>query len=137
MYLLDTNILSEIRKRKPNQGVKDFFATAQQQNARLYLSVITVGEILAGIQKLRLDNDFQQAMRIEQWYQATITNFDNKILGFQQDCAEIWANLIARNDQNAVDKQIGATALWYDLTLVTRNVKHFEGTGVKILNPFI
>lgn len=137
MYILDTNTLSEIRKRKPNQGVVNFFKKVKNQNARLYISVVTVGEILAGVKKLRLDNDHRQADVIQAWYHKIMINFENKTLDFDQECAEIWSDLIARNHQNGVDKQIGATALMYDLTLVTRNVKHFDGTGVKILNPFV
>ncbi len=137
MYLIDTNVLSELRKKRANQGVVDFFYNATSNKERLYISVVTVGEILTGIEKLKLKNDKQQAEIIEAWFTKIMLNFQKKTLDFNKECAEQWSLLMANNPHNLLDKQIGATALVYDLTLVTRNEKDFINTDVKLLNPFI
>ncbi len=137
MYLLDTNVLSELRKRDANQGVVDFFRKTNAKKERCYISVVTIGEILTGIEKLKLKNDKQQAEVIEKWFTKILFDFQKKTLDFNQECAEQWSLLMANNPHNALDKQIGATALVYDLTLVTRNQKDFINTDVKLLNPFV
>ncbi len=136
MYLLDTNVLSEVRKAKANQGVVNFFQTAYLRDEDLHISVITIGEILTGIEKLKRKNDLQQAEIIKTWFAEIVTDFYNKTLDFNEECAEQWSVLMADNLHNPIDKQIVATALVYDLTLVTRNVKDIEMTGVRFINPF-
>lgn len=136
MYLLDTNTLSELRKRKPNQGLLDFFNYVIMQKIECYISIISFGEIYAGIINLRLRNDPIQAEFLQQWYERLRQQYHAHTLAFDEKCVMNWSGLMGKNPQNAVDKQIGATALVYDLTLVTRNTKHFADTPVKLLNPF-
>jgi len=136
MYLIDTNVISEARKRvKANRGVVRFFA-AQVDGDALYVSVITVGEIRRGIELIRHRGDARQARQLESWLELILKEFEDHILDFAQDEAQLWGRLRVPHPENAIDKQIAATALTHDLTLVTRNTDHFEGLGVRILNPF-
>ncbi len=136
LYLLDTNVISELKKREPNQGVVAFFDELYYTQSVYFISTITQGELLAGVHKLYNRKDITQAKHYETWIYQFLNNNLVNILDFNQECAESWAKLMGKNPQNAMDKQIGATALTYDLTLVTRNVKHFVDTPVKLLNPF-
>lgn len=107
IYLIDTNVISEIRKGdRANIGVCQFFDSAIQNNTRLYISSITIGELRRAVDLIFHRGDTIQEMRVP-------------------------------NSQHALDKLIAATALNYDLTVVTRNVKDFESTGARLLNPFI
>jgi predicted nucleic acid-binding protein len=135
MYLVDTDVISEARKGdKANPGVRAFFGSAVA--ARIYLSVITVGEIRQGIERLRHRGDSKQADVLEQWLNKLMIEYDDTILPFDLDIADIWGRLRVSNPENPLDKQIAATALIYNLTLVTRNVAHYTGTGVQVQNPF-
>lgn len=141
MYLLDTNILSELRKRQRNQGVLDFFAQVKSQKAACYISVITLGEIQSGIHKLRIRNDKPQADNYQKWLDTIHTGYQSYKLNFDEECALKWAYLTARNPHNSIDKQIAATALVHNLTLVTRNIKDFKDARImnaplKLHNPF-
>ena len=137
MYLIDTNVISEARKRdKANRGVSRFFDAAQVDGDALYVSVITVGEIRRGIELIRHRGDARQARQLESWLELILKEFEDHILDFAQDEAQLWGRLRVPHPENAIDKQIAATALTHDLTLVTRNTDHFEGLGVRILNPF-
>jgi hypothetical protein len=138
MYLIDTNVISEARKRdKTNAGVRRFFEEARTNDEALYLSVITVGEIRRGIELIRHRADRLQARQLEAWLEAVLKNYEEHILDFTHDEAQVWGRLRVPNPENAIDKQIAATALTHNLTLVTRNTDHFEGLGVQVLNPFI
>jgi len=137
MYLIDTNVISEARKRdKANHGVIRFFDTAQVDGDTLYVSVITVGEIRRGIELMRHRGDARQARQLESWLELILKEFEDHILDFAHDEAQLWGRLRVPHPENAIDKQIAATALTHDLTLVTRNTDHFEGLDVRILNPF-
>ena len=137
MYLIDTNVISELRKKKnANPGVQIFFRNAEQQTLQLYLSVITVGELRRGIEKIRYRNDLAQADQLECWLNNLIKDYSEQMLEFGNTEANIWGKLRVPHHENAIDKQIAATALTYDLTVVTRNTNDFAGTGVKLLNPF-
>lgn len=136
MYLLDTNILSELRKRQKNQGVVDFFAQVEAQKANCYISVISLGEIQSGINKLRLKNDNPQADNVQKWLSTIHLKYQSHKLDFDENCALKWASLTAKNPHNSIDKQIASTALVHDLILVTRNIKDFKDTGIKLYNPF-
>lgn len=137
MYLIDTCVISEIRKgNSSNTGVKQFF-TEQAILKPCFLSVITMGEIRKGIDKILLRNDIKQAVMLSDWLELVITQYKNRILEFDQEAALLWGRLCASNDGNVIDKQIAATALVYDLTVVTRNSKDFLKTGVRIYNPFL
>ena len=137
MYLIDTNVISETRKkRKANAGVKAFFENAHQQEASLYISVITVGELRRGVELIRYRGDVKQSDQLESWLNALIKDYTENILSFDETEAQIWGKLRTPHYENAIDKQIAATALTHGLTLVTRNIKDFEGTGVELMNPF-
>ena len=136
-YLLDTNVISELRKQeKAHPGVQQFFDDAIAQEAKLYLSVITIGEIRRGAELLRYRGDLPQADLLEAWLQCVLEQYGDCILDFTATEAQIWGCLRVPHPQNAIDKQIAATALSYDLTLVTRNSQNFINTGVRVLNPF-
>ena len=137
MYLIDTNIISELRKRdRANPGVTRFFRQIAEEEIITYLSVITTGELRRGVDIIRYRGDVTQAKSLETWLQIIIDRYAENILDFGSEEAQIWGRLRVPYPENALDKQIAATALVYDLTLVTRNIKSFTATGVTLLNPF-
>lgn len=138
MYLLDTDVVSEIRKAgNANPGVRAFFATASRETFELYLSVITIGELRQGVERIRHRGDTAQAKRLERWLAQVTTTYAEAILPFDEECAQVWARLRVPNLENPLDKQIAATALIHDLAVVTRNTAHYAPTGVRLLNPFV
>jgi toxin FitB len=137
MYLVDTDVISEVRKEeKANPGVRQFFDDADRDNVPMYLSVITIGELRQGVEIIRHRGDEPQARVLERWLDRVIDRFDDAILSFDQEAAEIWGRLRVPNRENPLDKQIAATALINELTVVTRNTAHYAPTGVRLLNPF-
>jgi predicted nucleic acid-binding protein len=138
MYLIDTNIISEIRKgEKANQGVRHFFDTAIQNNTQLYISSITVGELRRGVDLIYYRGDASQGRLLENWLNSILDNYQNNILSIDCEIALLWGRIRVPEHQHALDKLIAATALNYDLIVVTRNTKDFESTGVNLLNPFV
>ena len=137
MYLVDTNVISESRKKsKANKGDRAFFKQAIEDETRLFISVVTVGELRRGIKLIRYRGDLRQANQLEKWLEALLTDYQDHILEINQDIAQLWGRLRVPHSENALDKQIAATALSYELTVVTRNYKDFAKTGVPVLNPF-
>lgn len=137
MYLLDTNILSELVKRKPDSRVVHFIQQAKHNNDALFLSVITIGEITKGIVKLNSHGDQSQAEKLQHWLNDVKTEFADNLLDIDADATALWGTILAKTDDtNAIDKLIAATALLYDLTVVTRNLNHIQPTGAKCVNPF-
>lgn len=135
MYLVDTNVISEARKgRKANPGVQRFFQAIEAED--LYLSVQTIGEIRRGLENIRHRGDLPQAKKLEAWLDLVVTNYADRILRFDEECAQVWGRLMSPRHQHPIDKQIAAIALIHDLTVVTRNVDDFRGTGTKTSNPF-
>ncbi|MBI1904675.1 MAG: type II toxin-antitoxin system VapC family toxin [Rhodocyclales bacterium] len=135
MYLLDTNVISELRKGgRANPGVAAFFATLVPED--IYLSVVSVGEIRRGLENVRGRGDREQAGRLEAWLDTVVTDFSDRILDFDMDCAQVWGKLMSPHPQHPIDKQIAAIALIHDLTVVTRNTRDFGSSGVRSLNPF-
>ena len=137
MYLVDTDVISEARKgANGNVGVREFFDNASQNNVALFLSAITIGELRQGVEKIRHRGDSARSARLERWLDRVTADFADAILPFDQEAAQIWGKLRVPHPENPLDKQIAATALIYDLTVVTRNTDHFTPTGVPIVNPF-
>jgi predicted nucleic acid-binding protein len=137
MYLIDTNVISEARKRaRADPGVKEFFATAAKADEPLYLSAITVGELRRGVDLIRHRGDGAQADLLEAWLTTALAEFGGNILAFDTDAAQVWGRLRVPHPERELDKQIAAIALVNDLTVVTRNTADFTGTRVKWLNPF-
>ena len=136
MYLLDTNIVSELRKgARANAGVTAFFASLKSED--IYLSVQTIGEIRRGLENIRNRGDDAQAERLEDWLDALVSSYARRILGFDLECAQLWGRLMSPSPQHPIDKQIAAIALIHDLTIVTRNTSDFAATGARLLNPFV
>lgn len=137
MYLIDTNVISERRKQnRTNPGVQNFFQQVIKEETPCFISAITVGELRRGIELIKHRGDFEQANHLQTWLSVILENYKNHILNVDQDTAQLWGRLRVPHPENALDKLIAATALIHDLTLVTRNDKHFASTGVKLFNPF-
>lgn len=138
MYLVDTNVISEARKgRVAHAGVHAFFHRCADEDARLWLSVVTVGELRRGVDLIRHRGDGAQADRLQAWLDTLLQEYRDFILPLDVDAAQIWGRLRVPHPEHSLDKQIAATALLHDLTVVTRNTADFVGTGVRLLNPFI
>jgi toxin FitB len=138
MYLIDTNVISELRKKnKANPGVRQFFKRTAEQGESLFISVITVGELRRGVELIRYRGDQAQANVLEAWLETIIGGYAENILDFGLIESQVWGRLRVPHHENALDKQIAASALTYGLTLVTRNVDDFVGTGVAVFNPFL
>lgn len=133
-YLADTNAVSEFKKKTPNQNVLDWFAAQTEES--LFLSVITIGEIEKGIAKILDPNG---KAKYETWLSKLIVRFDQRILPISIRVARRWGVLYGTlQRQGRVlpnwDSLMAATALEYDLTIITRNEADFAQTGVKVLN---
>ena len=112
MYLIDTNVISELRKhRRANLGVWQFFQQAAEQDTPLFISVITVGELRRGVEIVRWRGDLAQATLLETWLKSVLEDYADYILDFTQVEAQVWGQLCVPQASNAVDKQIAATAL--------------------------
>jgi toxin FitB len=136
VFLIDTCIISEARKgRKADRGVTEFFSTNADEG-HMYLAVQTVGELRKGVERIKARGDEAQSKRLEKWLEATVRDYSDKILDFDEESAQVWGRLMSPSDQHPIDKQIAAIALIHDLTVVTRNVGDFAETGVRIINPF-
>lgn len=135
MYLVDTNVISEARKGiKANPGVRKFFQITAPGN--IYISAQTIGEIRRGGENIRHRGDLPQTSKLEKWLNLVVSDYADKILTFDEECAQVWGRLMSPHPEHPIDKQIAAIALIHDLAVVTRNVDDFRGTGVEIVNPF-
>ncbi len=132
-FLLDTNVLAELRKPRPQASVAAWYQGVGDQE--LFLSVLVVGEIQQGVARLRR-KDPRQAAAYEAWLGKLQREFADRVLPVTQDVALEWGRLSAGNPPPVVDGLIAATALVHGMTVVTRNVADFEPTGVPLLNPF-
>lgn len=137
MYLLDTNVLSEMRKKQnTNKGVRKFFERVIEGGEQVYVSVITIGELRRGIELIRHRGDGRQAGQLEKWLGVVLNEYHDFILDMDEAIAQTWGMLRVPHHENALDKQIAATAIINGLTVVTRNTKDYQKTGVKVFNPF-
>ena len=136
MFLVDTNVISELRKgQNANVGVLAFWRSADGE--ALYIAVQTMGEIRRGVENIRQRGDSAQAARLESWLDRVATGYADRILSFDLECAQVWGKLMSPHPQHPIDNQIAAIALIHDLTVVTRNVSDFKGLGVVVINPFV
>jgi predicted nucleic acid-binding protein len=138
VYLIDTNVISEARKQaRAHPGVVAFFREAAERGDALYLSVVTLGELRRGVELIRHRGDITQANLLESWLDGVVQDYSDSILPFDADAAQVWGRLRVPHPEHEIDKQIAATALIHDLTVVTRNVADFVGTGVRLRDPFV
>ena len=133
-FLLDTNVISELAKTRPNFKVIAWLGSVPSTD--LFLSVITLGEIRKGIEKKRAANP-GNAARLEAWLTTLVLHYRSRVLPFDQDSANQWGRLMALHPTVPVeDSQLAATALQHHLTFATRNVRHIAKTGVPFVDPF-
>ena len=133
-YLVDTDILSEIRKRnRANPQVVAWFR--QRQPRELYLSVLTLGELRRGVERIHR-RDPTSATVLNAWLDRTLREFQDRIIGVDQAIADRWGRLGTPDPIPVIDGLIAATALERDLVVATRNVKHVAPTGVQYIDPF-
>jgi toxin FitB len=133
-YLLDTNVASEARKgQRANPGVVAWLESVD--DSELFLSVLVVGEIRKGIEQARTQ-DLPKARALERWLAGLDQKYGDRVLPVTAAVADQWGRLSAIRPISTVDGLLAASALVYDLTLVTRNVTDVTHTAVKLLNPF-
>ena len=132
MYLLDTNVVSEFRKPRPHGAVVAWIAAAN--DADLYISAVTFGEIQRGIERTRVQ-DADKAAALERWSDKMADTYN--VLPMTAEIFRLWAKLMHKqSDTVNEDAMVAATAIVNKLTVVTRNVNDFERFEVKIVNPF-
>lgn len=135
-FLLDTNIISEPKQKQPNERVLEWLDG--QDESKLYLSVLTIGEIKRGI--VRLDSS-RKKVALEKWLEALRLRFSHRILPLSEKTLLVWGKMCGEFEPKGIlrpafDSLLEATALEHDLIFVTRNVKNFSGSPVTILNPW-
>ena len=133
-YLLDTNVLSELRRKTPDPGVSAWIA--KRPAASLYLSVLTLGELRKGIDGVK---DPDRRLLLSDWVQTELAAFFvGRVLSVDGSVAERWGQLMAAAGRPipAIDSLLAATALVHGLRMVTRNARDFEGLGLEVVNPW-
>jgi toxin FitB len=132
-YLLDTNVVSELRRRHPDPHVLAWYDTVT--SAEIYLSVLTIGEIRLGIERLRR-KDNAQAVLLEHWLHGLHATYQDHIIDVDAAVAEEWGRLNVPDPLPVIDGLIAASARTRGWTLVTRNTADLARTAVRMLNPF-
>ena len=132
MFLIDTDVVSALRKRKRHPEIARWVEA--QRSADLYLSVVTVGEIERGIERQQR-RDPVHAHALAAWLDRLLALYGDRILAVDLAAARRWGRLSHLIGHEGADLLIAATALEHGLTVVTRNVRHFEPTGVPVLDP--
>ena len=133
-YLLDTNVLSETRKRDPVAAVARWIAATQP--GRMHVSVLTLGEIEQGIARIRGRGDQSQASALNRWLSDLEAGFEDRVLPVTLPVAAAWGRQQYARPVPVIDGLIAATARVHGLTVVTRNVKDFAVAEVDFFNPF-
>ncbi|HVZ70998.1 MAG TPA: type II toxin-antitoxin system VapC family toxin [Polyangia bacterium] len=133
-YLLDTNVVSELRKAaRGHARVRAWFESVDED--ALFLSVLVVGELHQGIERIRR-RDAASAGHLDRWLTRLVEDHADRILPVDHATASLWGKLNVPSPLPTVDGLLAATAMVHDLTLVTRNVKDVRRTGVRLLDPF-
>ena len=133
-YLIDTNVLSELRRRHPNTNVTQWFA--ERPSSTLFLSVLTLGELRKGIDALA---ESPRKLALLDWLETELpVFFSGRILNIDARVADRWGRLVAQTKQPlpAIDSLLAATALSYGLSLVTRNLRDFQHADLTVLDPW-
>lgn len=130
-YLVDTNVVSELTKAVPNDAVIRWLAGGPS----LYLSALTVGEIQRGITRLPQDQH-QKKLELSSWLTRLCNQYSDRIVNVDMKTVQEWGKLPQLRTYPVIDSLLAATAIAYDLILVTRNVDDFEGLPVRLFNPF-
>lgn len=133
-YLVDTNVLSELRRKTPDAGVVDWFS--QRPASTLFISVLTLGELRKGIEGTP---DARRRTTLLDWLEADLPNFfTGRILPIDAPVADRWGRIVfaAGRPVPAIDSLLAATAAHYGLSMVTRNEKDFAGFGLEVINPW-
>jgi predicted nucleic acid-binding protein len=133
MFLLDTDVLSELRRSRRNPNVIAWLGTVAPED--LFLSVVTIGEIELGIERQRSINP-KFAHELSDWLEVTLRLYGERLLPLTVSIARRWGRLAARLGNKQLDLAIAATALEHGLTVATRNESDFEPTGASVFNPF-
>lgn len=133
LFLIDTNVVSEIRKARPDPGVISWFDGVPESS--IHVSVLVIGEIRAGIERLRR-RDAASADVYDVWLTTLRDDYRDRIIGIDKAVAECWGTLNVPNPVAVVDGLMAATALVHRMTLVTRNVADVARTGADLVNPF-
>ena len=137
MFLIDTNCLSELTKVQPAENVVSWFASHDEST--MYLSVITMGELIKGVSKLP---DSAKKVNLTQWIKNNLeSRFRHRIISIDERIATEWGRLQAQMESEgclipAIDALIAATCIVHNLILVTRNIKDFDRTGLNLINPW-
>jgi predicted nucleic acid-binding protein len=132
-YLLDTNVLSETRKRKADAGVIAFLQATNASS--LFVSVLTLGELRKGVAKKHLE-DPETARKLASWVDGLEYSFADRILDINAATARLWGDWSGERPRPVVDTLLAATAVHHGLTLVTRNLSDVRGIPVKLLDPW-
>lgn len=134
-WLVDTNALSELVRAEPDPAVLGWFADVPETS--LYISVLTLGELREGVDRMPAG---ARRKRIQEWLERDVpARFGNRVLAIDLPVADRWGKLLAAVPRTlpAIDSLLAATALRWDLRLVTRNVADFADTGVEVVNPWL
>jgi predicted nucleic acid-binding protein len=132
-YLIDTVVLSELRKKKRSESVVEWFRSTR--GVDIFLSVVTIGEIERGVsQQQQVNPEFSQ--ELTRWLDGILLYYGDRILPVSVNVARRWGELSAKIGNSGADILIAATALEHGLSVVTRNQRHFTPTGVHVINPF-
>jgi len=132
-YLLDTNVLSEVRRPRGADAVREWFDSVPSNE--LFISVLVVGEIRVGIERLRRRDPPQSAV-YEQWLGELLRDFAKRVIAVDLAVAERWGRIHAAGGSPTIDGLMAASAMVHGLVFVTRNVAHVARTGVRLLNPW-
>jgi len=134
MWLLDTMVISELRKRTPDPNVVRWLSLVGDKS--LFLSVVTISEIQRGI-ALQRSKDAPFAGRLQCWFDELLRNYGDRVLPVTTEIACCWGDLTAKVGHDGADVIIAATALEHGLSVVTRNEKHFSPFLVPVFNPYL